>query len=226
MRNTEKKTESRVVLTADGSSSVYNSEFNQHYHSIFGALQESQRVFIELGLETAFERFDTIRVFEMGLGTGLNAILTALEAEKKQRMVSYTAVEAFPLPPEEARQLNFDELLHTNRVIALHEAPWNRQVAITPYFDLFKYEGRLQDFQTEERFNLVYFDAFAPEAQPELWTSEIFAQIAAMLQPGGILTTYCSKGYVKRNLKAAGFLVEKHPGPARKREVLRAIKAL
>lgn len=226
MRNTEKKTESRVVLTADGSSSVYNSEFDQHYHSIFGALQESQRVFIELGLETAFEQFNAISVFEMGFGTGLNAMLTALEAEKKKKFVRYTAVEAFPLPLEESRQLNYDEVLHTNRMNSLHEAPWNQRVEITPYFNLLKYEGRLQDFRTEERFNLVYFDAFAPEAQPELWTSEIFEHIAAFLQPGGILTTYCSKGYVKRNLQAAGFVVEKHPGPARKREVLRAIKPL
>ncbi|MFC5412899.1 tRNA (5-methylaminomethyl-2-thiouridine)(34)-methyltransferase MnmD [Larkinella bovis] len=224
MRNPEKKTESRIVLTADGSSSVYNSDFDQHYHSIFGALQESQRVFIELGLQTAFERFSEITVFEMGFGTGLNALLTLLEAEKAQRPVSYTAVEAFPLPLDESRRLNFDQLLDSQFLPALHEAPWNERIAVSPVFDLFKYEGRLQDFRTENRFNLVYFDAFAPEAQPELWTPEIFEQLAAMLHPGGLLTTYCSKGYVKRNLQAAGFRVEKHPGPARKREVLRAIK--
>ncbi|GAB3320641.1 tRNA (5-methylaminomethyl-2-thiouridine)(34)-methyltransferase MnmD [Larkinella ripae] len=211
-------------MTADGSSSVYNSAFNQHYHSIFGALQESQRVFIELGLLAAFERFADINVFEMGFGTGLNALLTALEAEKVGRNVTYTAVEAFPLPLEEARELNFDELLDSRSLNALHEAPWNRRTTINPFFQVLKYESRLQDFQTEERFNLVYFDAFAPEAQPELWTQAVFEQLAAQLQPGGLLTTYCSKGYVKRNLKAAGFQVEKHPGPARKREVLRAIR--
>ncbi|MGA0557184.1 tRNA (5-methylaminomethyl-2-thiouridine)(34)-methyltransferase MnmD [Larkinella sp. VNQ87] len=226
MRNTEKKTESRIVLTADGSSSVYNSEFGQHYHSIFGALQESQRVFIELGLEAAFERFGEISVFEMGFGTGLNALLTLREAEKTHHAVRYTAVEAYPLPLEEARQLNFDSLLETEHLNALHEAPWNQTVPITRFFQLFKYEGRLQDFQTDERFHLVYFDAFAPEAQPELWTQAVFEQVADKMQPGGLLTTYCSKGYVRRNLQAAGFTVEKHPGPARKREVLRAIKPL
>lgn len=224
MRNTEKKTESRIVLTADGSSSVYNSEFDQHYHSIFGALQESQRVFVELGLQTAFERFAEISVFEMGFGTGLNALLTALEAQKTGRMVHYTAIEAYPLPLNEARQLNFDEVLGSYYLQPLHEAVWNRRITIHSFFNLLKYEGRLQDFQTDERFNLVYFDAFAPESQPELWTLEIFEHIAAMMHPGGLLTTYCSKGYVKRNLQAAGFRVEKHPGPARKREVLRAIK--
>ena len=224
MRNTEKKTEIRIVVTSDGSSSAYNSEFSQHYHSVFGALQESQRVFIELGLQAAFERFEQINVFEMGFGTGLNALLTLLEAEKARRLVNYTTVEARPLSLEEARQLNFDELLNSHSLTALHEAPWNRPIAITPLFQLLKYEGRLQDFQTEERFNLVYFDAFAPEAQPELWTLEVFEQLAAMMHPGGLLTTYCSKSSVKRNLRAAGFLVEKHRGPAHKRDILRAVK--
>jgi tRNA U34 5-methylaminomethyl-2-thiouridine-forming methyltransferase MnmC len=224
MRNPEKKTETRIVLTHDGSSSVYNSEFNQHYHSVFGALQESQRIFIELGLQTAFERFEQINAFEMGFGTGLNALLTVLEAEKFQRNVNYTAVETRPLTLGEAGQLNFDELLGSHFLNSLHEAPWNRPVAITPFFQLLKYETRLQDFQTEDRFNLVYFDAFAPEAQPELWELEIFEQLASMMDPGGLLTTYCSKSSVKRNLRAAGFLVEKHRGPAHKRDVLRAVK--
>ncbi|GAB3911630.1 tRNA (5-methylaminomethyl-2-thiouridine)(34)-methyltransferase MnmD [Larkinella knui] len=214
----------RIVLTSDGSSSVYNSEFDQHYHSIFGALQESQRVYIELGLQSAFERFTQVNAFEMGFGTGLNALLTVLEAEKSQRTVTYTAVETRPLLPEEANQLNFDELLESKYLKSLHQAPWNRPVAITPFFQVLKYEGRLQDFRTEERFNLVYYDAFAPEAQPELWTQAIFEQVAAMMQPGGLLTTYCSKSYVKRNLRAAGFLVEKHRGPAHKRDVLRAVR--
>ncbi|GAB3924251.1 tRNA (5-methylaminomethyl-2-thiouridine)(34)-methyltransferase MnmD [Larkinella terrae] len=224
MRNPEKKTEIRIVLTSDGSSSVFNPDVNQHYHSIHGALQESQRVFIELGLYAAFERFGEIRVFEMGFGTGLNALLTLLEAEKNQRTVSYTAVETRPLSLEQARELNFDELLDCHYLKPLHEAPWNRPASITPVFELVKYEGRLQDFRTENRFNLVYFDAFAPEAQPELWTQEIFEQLAVMMHPGGLLTTYCSKGTVKRNLQAAGFLVEKHRGPAHKRDVLRAIR--
>ncbi|KAA9352931.1 tRNA (5-methylaminomethyl-2-thiouridine)(34)-methyltransferase MnmD [Larkinella humicola] len=224
MRNPEKKTETRIVLTHDGSSSAYNSEFKQHYHSVFGALQESQRVYIELGLYEAFKRFEQISIFEMGLGTGLNALLTLLEAEKSQRAVTYTAVETQPLSLEEASQLNFDALLGSHYLNSVHEAPWNRPVAITPFFQVLKHEGCLEDFRTENRFNLVYFDAFAPEAQPELWTQAVFEQLAAMMHPGGLLTTYCSKSSVKRNLRAAGFLVEKHRGPAHKRDVLRAVK--
>lgn len=219
------KTDSRIVLTADGSHSVYNAQVGQHYHSIFGAWQESQRVFIELGLEEALSRFSgTLAVFEMGFGTGLNALLTAKEAEKKQRSVDYTAVEALPLPIEEAHALNFDELLETHHLKALHDAPWGEPAPIHPFFSLTKHHSLLQDYQTSNRFQLVYFDAFAPEAQPELWTVEIFSKIANMLEPNAILTTYCSKGYVQRNLKAAGFRIEKHPGPARKREVIRAVK--
>lgn len=219
------KTASRIVITADGSHSVYNEQAGQHYHSIFGAWQESQRVFIELGLLEAFNRFENnLSVFEMGFGTGLNALLTAREAEQQQRSVLYTAIEAYPLPLAEAHQLNFDELLGTQYLKALHNAPWEQPTVIHPFFSLVKHDGFLQDFQTKERFHLVYFDAFAPEAQPELWTADVFIKIATMLEVGGILTTYCSKGYVQRNLKAAGFKIEKHAGPARKREVIRAIK--
>lgn len=222
------KTDSRIVLTADGSHSVIHPVFGQHYHSIFGAWQESQRVFIELGLEETFRRFgDDLFVFEMGFGTGLNALLTAREAGQRQRSVFYTAVEAYPLPVEEARQLNFDSLLGTNYLALLHEAPWDRLTEIHSYFSLSKRRGLLQEVAAgdtlQHHFHLVYYDAFAPEAQPELWTEDIFRQVAALMRPGGILTTYCSKGYVQRNLKAAGFTVEKHPGPARKREVLRAV---
>lgn len=229
----ENKDSSRLVITADGSHSVWNAQVGQHYHSQFGAVQESWRVFIELGLWEAFRRFDEIRVFEMGFGTGLNALLTWLEAEKWGRLVRYTAVETHPLPMAEARRLNFDEVLKTTHTNALHDAPWHdgpagADVPLSPYFQLTKHQTRLQDFRSgrasvELPFNLVYYDAFAPEGQPELWTREIFEQLARTMQPGGLLTTYCSKGYVQRNLKAAGFVVEKHAGPARKREVLRAI---
>jgi len=213
----------RLVVTGDGSHSVWNAEVGQHYHSIFGARQESERVFIELGLQEAWNRFPQVSILEMGFGTGLNALLTLQEAGRKQLPVRYTTIEAFPLPADEARQLNFDELLGTDQLAALHEARWQSWQPLTPTFSLFKHRGRLQDFRPDDRYNLVYYDAFAPEGQPELWTADIFRQIAGYLLPGGLLTTYCSKGYVQRNLKAAGFRVEKHPGPPRKREVLRAI---
>ena len=122
----------------------------------------------------------------------------------------------------DARQLNYDEFFDTAYLPKLHESPWNEPIAINPYFTLIKNEGKLQDFQTTDRFHLIYFDAFAPTAQPELWEPEIFSQMAHLLLPGGMLTTYCSKSYVQRNMRAAGLTVEKHAGPLHKRDILRA----
>ena len=220
------KADIRLVLTADGSHTAVNPGLDKTYHSIHGAYQESQRVYIELGLLTAFETFtdQTLRVFEMGFGTGLNALLTAREAQNRCLRVMYTAVDAYPLSPTDARQLNYDELLGTAYLPALHESAWNEPVAVNPYFSLTKLESRLQDLQTADRFHLIYYDAFAPTAQPELWEPDIFRKVADLLLPGGLLTTYCSKSYVQRNMRAAGLIVEKHPGPAHKRDILRAIK--
>lgn len=204
-----------IKLTADGSTTVYSKCFDQHYHSIFGARQESDLVFIDLGLKYALEQWEEIHLLEMGFGTGLNAWLSREWAEKEKRKVNYTGLEAFPIRPEMVKELNFDAR-------ELHELSWESIHHLSPWFSFQKLETKLQDFNPENKFNLVYYDAFAPESQPELWTQEIFEKIASLMTEGGILTTYCSKGYVQRNLKAAGFKVEKHPGPARKREVLRA----
>lgn len=220
------KADVQLMLTSDGSHTAVNKAFDKTYHSIHGAAQESQRVYIELGLLPSFEKFPDaeLRVFEMGFGTGLNALLTAKEASRLQRQVNYTAIDAYPLSQEDARQLNFDALFHTLFLPVLHESPWNRAVSVTPHFRLTKVEQRLQDWQTTERFHLIYYDAFAPTAQPELWETGIFEQMAHLLLPGGLLTTYCSKSYVQRNMRAAGLIVEKHAGPLHKRDVLRAIK--
>ncbi len=214
----------QIVLTADGSHSVYNPEVGKHYHSIFGAVQESERVYIDLGLKPALARFaGELAVFEMGFGTGLNALLTARIAEEQQRKIIYTAVESDPLSLEDARQLNYGTLLNTLYLTALHESLWEVPVAIHPYFTLIKRRGTIQDVILDGQYNLVYYDAFAPTAQPELWTDAIFGKIAEHTVPGGFLTTYCSKSIVQRALRASGFTVEKHPGPFRKREILRAV---
>ena len=216
----------RVVPTADGSHTVLNEALGKPYHSVHGAIQESKRVYIEVGLLTAFDKFpdDELHVFEMGFGTGLNALLTAREAETHQRRVYYVAIDAYPLPIGEARQLNYDALLGTDYLPALHESLWGVPAVISPYFTLTKLEGQLQNAQTDERFHLIYYDAFAPSAQPELWEPAIFQQVAELLRPGGMLTTYCSKSYVQRNLRAARLTVEKHAGPHYKRDILRAVK--
>ncbi|MVM35569.1 tRNA (5-methylaminomethyl-2-thiouridine)(34)-methyltransferase MnmD [Spirosoma sp. HMF4905] len=220
------KADVRLMVTADGSHTAINQTLDKTYHSVHGAFQESQRVYIELGLLAAFEKFPTeeLCVFEMGFGTGLNALLTAREANSFQRKVIYTAIDANPMAVEDAKQLNFDDLLATDYLLKLHECPWNLPVEITPWFTLTKQESKLQDWQTNERFHLIYYDAFAPTAQPELWEPEIFTQLAHLLLPGGMLTTYCSKSYVQRNMRAAGLSVEKHPGPPHKRDILRALK--
>ena len=220
------KADIRLMLTADGSHTAVNQTLDKTYHSIHGAYQESQRVYIELGLWAAFSQFsdDELIVFEMGFGTGLNALLTAIEANKHQHRVNYTAIDAYPMALADARQLNFDELFQTDYLNQLHESPWNQPVTINPYFTLTKIESQLQDWTTAERFHLIYYDAFAPTAQPELWEPAIFEKMAQLLLTGGMLTTYCSKSYVQRNLRAAGFQVEKHPGPPHKRDILRAMK--
>lgn len=215
----------RIVLTADGSHSVYNHELEKHYHSIFGAAQESEWVYIRLGLIAALERFaGELRIFEVGFGTGLNALLTAQVALEQQRKISYTTVEPYPLHPDEARQLNYDQLLNTDFLALMHNAPWEQPIEIHPYFTLTKRGATMQDVQLSGQFHLIYFDAFASTAQPELWTTDVFSKLAAHLVSGGLLTTYCSKSIVQHALRAAGFAVEKHPGPFRKREILRAVR--
>ena len=220
------KADIRLILTADGSHTAINQTLDKTYHSVHGAYQESQRVYIELGLWPSFAQFPDgeLRIFEMGFGTGLNALLTAAEADKHQRQVNYTTIDAYPMALDDAQQLNFDQLLQTDYLTQLHDSSWNNPVVINSYFTLTKIEGQLQDWQTNERFHLIYYDAFAPTAQPELWEPSIFEKMAQLLVPSGLLTTYCSKSYVQRNLRAAGFQVEKHPGPPHKRDILRAVK--
>jgi tRNA U34 5-methylaminomethyl-2-thiouridine-forming methyltransferase MnmC len=220
------KADVRLMVTADGSHTAINQALDKTYHSVHGAFQESQRVYIELGLWAAFEKFPDkeLRIFEMGFGTGLNALLTAREAEAHQRRIIYTTIEAYPMALADTRQLNYDQLLGTSYLTTLHESPWNKTVEVTPYFAITKIEGKLQELNLTDPFHLIYYDAFAPTAQPELWNETIFQKMAALLIPGGILTTYCSKSYVQRNLRAAGLTVEKHPGPPHKRDILRAVK--
>ena len=214
----------QVVLTADGSHSVYNAEVGHHYHSVYGAVQESQRVYMELGLWHAFDTTEgPIRVFEMGFGTGLNALMTLREAIRHNCPVDYVAIEPYPIPADDASLLNYDDVLNTFWLADIHEARWDVPTPVTPYMMLTKYRTSVEYMPTIGLFDLVYYDAFPPEGQPELWTQEIFEKVASIMRPGAFLTTYCSKTSVQNNLRAAGFTVEKHSGPARKREVIRAV---
>jgi tRNA U34 5-methylaminomethyl-2-thiouridine-forming methyltransferase MnmC len=228
------------VITKDGSHTIAIPEMNVTYHSIHGAIQESEHVFIEAGLRSSgrFIEFelgsknnrpgDLNAIFEMGFGTGLNALLTLIEAEKTKQKIHYTSIELFPLTKEETKTLNYCAELNRNDLLPtfnqFHECEWEKDILITPFFTFHKTNKNLTDFTVNTIFDLVYFDAFAPTVQPELWTKEIFEKIYSMISPGGILVTYCSKGDVRRAMIAAGFTVEKIPGPKGKREMLRAVK--
>lgn len=220
-----------IIQTGDGSHTISIPEMNVTYHSKHGAIQESMHVFIEAGFRYQSGRNperqpkgrpDLIRIFEMGFGSGLNTFLTAIEAANKKVNVFYVAVEQFPLSTEETLSLNYSETLgHKEWFDALHESKWNEDKIINKYFTLRKEQADIISYSTDELFNIIYYDAFAPVAQPELWTEEIFKKLYSMLLPGGILVTYCSKGDVRRAMQSAGFVVEKIPGPPGKREMVR-----
>jgi tRNA U34 5-methylaminomethyl-2-thiouridine-forming methyltransferase MnmC len=216
-----------IIVTKDGSHSIAVPDLNVSYHSIHGALQESRHVFIEAGLNYLLNNSNCqpVWIFEMGLGSGLNAFLTAIEAEKQKTKIHYTGVEQFPLSSEEASSLNYAKFLqHKDLFQKMHQSEWNKDVMLSANFILRKENVDLINYSGDNHFDLIYYDAFAPNAQPELWTKEIFQKLFDLLNPNGVLATYCSKGDVRRAMIAAGFSVKKLPGPPGKREMLRAIK--
>lgn len=211
----------QIKETGDGSPTLFSERFQQHYHSIFGARQESDRVFMELGWDAAKRKTNPIRLFEFGFGTGLNALLTWQQADAEGYEVFYTGLEAYPVALEVAQQIHYGD---QPRMALLHKSSWEIWHSGSPQFHFRKIAQRWEDFSATELYDLIYFDAFPPVSQPELWTTEVFAKIASLMAPGAILTTYCAKGVVQRSLKEVGLIVEKHKGPMRKREVIRAIK--
>lgn len=220
--------ERQLVITEDGSSSVFIAELSEHYHSIHGALQESVHVFIKAGLKHKSIDHQRINILEIGFGTGLNALLTCIEAEKHDLAISYTTVEKFPLEEEIHQQLNYCSLLNSTDCDLLYKniysSEWNEAQQITRHFTLTKLKMDIKEISFFDSFDIIYFDAFAPSAQPELWTLDIFSNMYNSLQQEGILVTYCAKGEVKRTMRSAGFKVEALPGPKGKREMTRAIK--
>ena len=211
--------------TGDGSYTLYNPDVGEHYHSTFGAIQESEHIFISAGLEPVLARQDAVNILEIGFGTGLNAFLTFLLAERSGRKINYLGLEAFPISAETAGKLNYHELLHSDQKLFLKFHQPENKAMISGLFYLEKEINTLeQAVFPAEKFDVVYFDAFSPEAQPELWTADIFKKIFETMKTGGVLTTYSCKGTVKRAMKAAGFTLEKLPGPPGKREFLRATK--
>lgn len=220
----------KIELTADGSHTLFVPELDEHYHSTNGAVQESMHVFIRAGLNQCDK--ECINIFEVGLGTGLNAFLTALECEKSKKTVHYISIESYPLDWNIVNQLNYKDAFDKDSGLLfekIHNADWNKKVEITSYFDITKINADFTTIDLSELDNtidLIYFDAFAPDKQSEMWTQELFDKIFRISSEGGILTTYCAKGIVRRMMQHAGYYVERLPGPPGKREMLRAVKPL
>lgn len=214
-----------IQLTDDGSQTLYVPSLDEHYHSVKGALTESLHIFIKSGLHHSVK--PSPRILEIGFGTGLNALLTVAEAIHG-RDIHYTSLERYPLSQAIVSQIDYASLV--DKSISpffqqLHDATWNTTIDILPTFHLHKVETDFTAYQFTDTYDLIYYDAFAPEKQPEMWTQDIFHRMYAILNPGGILVTYCAKGIVRRMLQSAGFTVERLPGPpAGKREILRATK--
>jgi tRNA U34 5-methylaminomethyl-2-thiouridine-forming methyltransferase MnmC len=218
----------KIFETQDGSHSVFSEQYGVSYHSKYGAIQESRHVFIEAGLFYKLPMLKALSILEIGFGTGLNALLTLLEAERHSAHIHYEAIEAFPLTLEQAHQLNYPAVLglpdDDDRFLQLHLADWGQRQPIGPHFSLRKRHERFEAVEDDAAFDLIYFDAFAPSAQPELWEADVLARMYRALKPGGLLVTYCAKGVVKRQLKQLGFTIEALPGPPGKREMTRAFK--
>lgn len=213
-----------IETTADGSPTLYREDLDEHYHSVKGAIAESRHVYVESGWRKAAESKGAVRVFEVGFGSGLNAALTAEAALEASVPTEYYSVELHPLS-EPVTELFSDELPVQFRDIfrAVNEAPWQESVPINPYFTLHKIEADLLTMQIPADIDVIYYDAFAPEKQPEMWDESIFRRLRAAMAPDAILTTYCAKGAIRRMLNTLGLQTERLPGPpSGKREILRA----
>lgn len=219
-----------IVITEDGSTSLYVKEIEEYFHSHFGAMQESEHIFLQAGFHsTPLIKKKQLSILEIGFGTGLNCFLTYIHHLQTDQNIYYEGVELYPLQPDEVFKLNYPEQhsadLYAVQFLKMHQLPWNEPVILDLGFELLKRHETFVTAQLESnRFDLVYFDSFSPDKQPEMWTEEQFAKIYQAMKSGGVLVTYCTKGIVKRALRAVGFQIEKLPGPKGKREILRARK--
>lgn len=210
-----------LQLTADGSHTLFLPDMDEHYHSVNGAIQESRHIFIGWGLHHVDK--PEIRILEIGFGTGLNALLTMIDAEnRKKQAITYFSIERYPLSADLLAGLNYSNQLDCQPELfeALHQVPWNITVSLTPHFILHKIEGDSNLCELPGNIDLIYFDAFAPEKQPEMWNQEIFDRLYAIASPGAVIVTYCAKGVVRRMMQSAGFDMQRVPGPPGKRHIL------
>ena len=218
--------EREIIITSDGSTTIHLPSWNEQYHSKHGAIQEAYHVFLQTGFfKIELEKID---ILEIGFGTGLNAFITFIEAKKHNKKVTYVGVEAYPISAGELQKLNYvSELKATEEQAVfddMHRVSWDESHQISNGFQLLKRQQFFQEINDIAAFDLIYFDAFGAQNQPELWTEEIFEIMFKAIRKNGILVTYSAKGSVRRALQAVGFVVERLPGPPGKREMLRATK--
>lgn len=215
-----------VVVTGDGSKTIHMPELNESYHSTHGALQEAEHVFIKYGLDQLEK--ESIDVFELGFGTGLNAILAYRFSKQNNVHISYVGVEAYPVSMEMLEALNYTDFLTADEkkiFLEMHNADWGSKVELSDQFTFQKIEEKIEDSKVgEDTMDIVFFDAFGPRTQGSLWKPVILEKMAKMLREKGVLTTYCAQGQFRRDLKSVGFDVTKVPGPPGKREMTVAIK--
>ncbi len=221
-----------LITTADGSHSLLNTKLGETYHSVHGAIQESVHIFIRNGLEFIRHQHHPveIKILEIGFGTGLNALLTLQFVSDSNLRIHYTTLEAYPLEEATWRQLNYPSLLNFECIetlfIKLHAASWKQEEVIQNNFTLVKKIIKVQDWSPgKEQFDLVYFDAFAPAKQPEMWDLAVLKKVEVAMKPGAIFVTYSARGQLKRDLKSLGLRVETLPGPPGKKEMVRATKS-
>jgi tRNA U34 5-methylaminomethyl-2-thiouridine-forming methyltransferase MnmC len=221
-----------ILITSDGSTTIHLPDWNEQYHSKHGAIQEAMHVFIKHGLSLFYNATenekDGISILEIGFGTGLNAFITFLEAQKNSLTIDYVGVEAYPVSNSEIDKLNYINELKASSFKevfnSLHSTSWDKKIAISNNFQLTKRKQFFEDINDKNSFNIIYFDAFGAQNQPELWTAIIFEKMYKALREKGVLVTYSAKGSVRRALQEVGFNVERLPGPPGKREMLRATK--
>ncbi len=214
-----------VRQTSDGSYTIFIPELDENYHSFHGAIQETQHVFINQGLNQL--ESDKIDIFEVGFGTGLNTLLTYREGERKKISINYTTIEAYPLDSKlvDTYISNFENLFEIGLIKKMHLSEWGSAIQLSDNFNFRKVKSELQLFEfKKESFDIIYYDAFGSRVQPEMWTCELFSKMFDILYNNGLLVTYCAKGQVKRDLKKVGFEVETCQGPPGKREMIRAWK--
>ncbi len=213
---------SKIIQTEDLSNTLFSKKFGEHYHSIHGAMNESMHIFINAGLKQIKKK--RISIFEMGFGTGLNALLTLKEALENNIIIDYTTLEKYPIEENIALNLNYAKNELQTYFLSMHKNEWGLETKISKHFLLTKIKQSIIDFQHNKKYDLVYYDAFSPDIQPDLWSTEIFESLYNSMNNEGIFVTYTVKGTVKRALKSVGFQIEKLPGPIGKREILKATK--